>query len=501
MSDVEPLNSDILDNGDEQGDGDGQYDSEGYDEDGFDKDGFDRRGYDKDGYDRRGFDRDGRYRHYHGMIGYKNSEDGYDDEGYDEHGYDRQGYNRSGFNRDGYSEDGFRRDGKHRETGTKFDLEGYDIRGLDKDGFNRRGFKDGEDGPKHRITGTEFDPEGYDSRGINRFGFDKIGNRHHKDGQLARQWQYVDGYNEWGVDKDGYDRNGFDIKGYDRDGYNVEGLDKDGYTKEFNARFNQYGVDENGYLKNGELDGDVELAIDFARSGAKSQVEYASERKMEPVETRKRIEFARKKCPNLDQVISDLLWSGNKIRVATIMGDCNKFLGGEMSMEDFYDKHPKLTVGDMVGHFIDDYDKRREFADKTTEAIVMDSENIERNLQIFAASRYDVKAAIKGLATFRKEYTRFSTDGTPESIQRKRQNTKKLYEIEQYLSEYKNDKISNLIGTRYSGDGGKTWVEFTGERVGEAMEELKKAGRLVCTRTVKDYIVKNSEKKLENKAS
>lgn len=81
-----------------------------------------------------------------------------------------------------------------------------------------------------------------------------------------------------------------------------------------------------------------------------------------------------------------------------------------------------------------------------------------------------------------------------EDIQAKRQNVKRLYEIEKYFNRYKNKNVSSLLGSRYSRDGGQTWIEFTGKAIGEAMDRLKKDKRLICTQTIKDYIIKQQQK-------
>lgn len=510
-------------------------DREGYSRMGFDREGYDREGYDRFGRDRDGFDRWSRYNIY-----------GYDREGYNRSGFSREGinrytgtpFNKSGYDKEGYDKDGFNRNGFNREginrnTNTEYDENGYDKDGYDSYGFNAEGLhRKGYLGPQKQYfapdprkdengvdnwgfmegdpinirTGTERDSRGYDFQGFNAEGFDRKGFDREgfnaegfdrrgfgRDGFNAEGYDRKgfgrDGYNPEGFDRKGFGRDGFNKQGIDQEGYNREGLDKDGYTREYNAKFNKYGVDRNGRLKNGDLDEDVEFALDFAESGFRSQGEYAREKGVEPEYIKKRIEMARKKCPNIDEVITEILQTGNKMRVAIVNNDCSKVLSGEISQNDFWDKHPKLSIVDVEGSFLSDINKKRAFAEKIISSIVMDSDNIDENLRIFTTSAYDVKSALKGLDEFRKIYNRIPVNGTMEDVQAKRQNAKRLYEIEKYLNRYRNKNVSSLLGSRYSRDNGQTWIEFTGETIGEAMDQLKKGGKLICVQTVKDYII------------
>ena len=138
--------------------------------------------------------------------------------------------------------------------------------------------------------------------------------------------------------------------------------------------------------------------------------------------------------------------------------------------------------------------KRRRFSDRTIENLVLDSDNIEGNLRIFGTSQYDVSGALRGIEDFKRMYTRFGTDGTPEQMQKKRENTKKIFDTIKYLSRYKNRNLDSLLGSRQSFDGGQTWIEYNGETIGQAMDALKKDKKLVCVQTVKDYIINQSKK-------
>lgn len=526
---------------------DGSNHSGGYDRNGFDSRGLHKKtgrasdpdGYDKDGYDYRGFDRNGKHRdtgtefdaegfntqNLHKDTGTRYSLDGYDRNGldkeyydkdgfkygwgYDREGYDRNGFNKKGYNREGINEvtgtrfdkNGFDQNGRHESTGEIYDPEGFDITGYNKEGFDRYGFdKDGI----NKDTGTELDVDGYNKRGLRKerkdassrsYMFDRQGFRWHKEGD---RWVQSAKYNKDGFDRDGLDRYGrdeygFDQEGYDPEGYDRQGLDKEGYSREFNAKFNRYGVDESGYTKNGEMDPDVQFAIEFAESGVEDQGSYAFEKKMDENDVRKKIAAARKKCPNIDEMISDILLTGNKKRVANIINECNEVIDESISANEFWELHPKLTIGDILSNFLNSDEDKKQFADKTIEGIVMDSDNIEKNIRIFNHSRFDVPGALKGIEDFKKIYTRFSTDGSPEEIKKKQENTKKIFDTMKYFNLYKNDKLNMLLGTRQSNDGGQTWVEFTGENIGEAMEALKKDNKLICLQTVKDYIINNHE--------
>lgn len=400
-------------------------------------------------------------------------------------------------------ESDFSSNGMHEETGTKYDLEGYDVRGLDKTGVDREGFD-------RNGLGTDYrDSEGYDVNGLRKeyregaskgYMYDKDGFRWHKEKGLYGREKWVqsteynkDGYNRAGYNRYGYDIEGYNQEGYNREGYNREGLDRDGNTLEFNSKFNKYGVDENGYMKNGEIDPDVEFAISFSESGIRDQGRFAAEKGMDEKEVRDKIELARKKCPNVDEIITDLLLTGNKMRVAAISNDCDKFIGGELSTKEFWDKHPKLNISDMLSSFISDPDKKKQFSDRTIESLVLDSDNIEGNLRIFGTSQYDVSGALKGIEDFKKIYTRFGTNGTPEQLQKKRENTKKVFDTIKYLNRYKSRSLDSLLGSRQTFDGGQTWIEFNGEKIGQAMDALKKDKKLVCVQTVKDYIINQAK--------
>ena len=358
-------------------------------------------------------------------------------------------------------------------------------------------------------SGPDYDENGlkkeYSEGASKGYMYDAEGFRWHKvKGPFGEKWvqsaEYNKfGYNREGYDKFGYNREGYDKDGYNKEGYNHEGFDRDGYTLEFNSKFNKYGVDENGYMKNGEMDPDVEFAISFSESGIKDQAKYATEKGIDEKEVRKRIESARKKCPNVDEIIKNLLLTGNKMRVAAVSNDCEKFIGGKLSLNEFWDKHPKLNISDMLSSFISDLDKKKQFSDAIIENLILDSENIEENLRIFGTSQYDVPGALKGIEDFKRSYTRFGTDGTPEQLQKKRKNTKKIFDTIKYLNKYKNRNLDSLLGSRQSFDGGQTWVEFNGESIGQAMDALKKDEKLVCVQSVKDYIVnqfKNPDTKL-----
>lgn len=466
-----------------------KYDPEGYDVRGFDKTGVDREGFDRvglgtdfrdrNGYDSGGRDKEGYDRGGFNKRGINKNGTAYDDAGYNIKGYDRSGYDRDGYDRDGYDSDGY-------------DRRGFSEWGYDRDGYNRRGFN--RDGI-HRDTGTMFnkqgvDRSGYDEHGMNIYsGYDRDG--YNIDG-YDREGFDRDGYNIRGLDREGFDRDGF-RDGLDREGYDREGLDKDGYTREYNSKFNKYGVDENGYQKNGEMDPDVEFAINFSESGIRNQNKFAAEKGMDEKEVRDKIELARKKCPNIDEIIKDLLLTGNKMRVAAISNDCDKFIGGKLSTKEFWDKHPKLNISDILSSFISDPDKKKQFSDRIIESLVLDSDNIEGNLRIFGTSQYDVSGALKGIEDFKKIYTRFGTDGTPEQLQKKRENTKKVFDTIKYLNKYKSRNLDSLLGSRQSFDGGQTWIEFNGETIGQAMDALKKDKKLVCVQTVRDYIINQAK--------
>ena len=524
------------------------YDRSGFDKDGFSAGGFNREGinkytntkfnpsgwnqfytihkdtgtrYDPKGYDANGYDKDGYYR------------DGFNGEGYDRDGYNRKGYDRSGFDRGGFSITGFNREGInkytntkfnsrgwnqfgtiHKDTGTKYNPEGYDVDGYDRDGFDKSGYniktntrfneegydKYGFDESGYNIkTNTRFDENGYDSRGIDSYGFDRSGGRRHPDGSPMFHTHRKNGYDKWGVDKDGYKEDGFNRFGFDREGYDREGLDKDGYTREYNAKFNKFGVDENGYMKNGEIDPDVEFAISFSESGIKELTKYAAEKGMEYKEVQDRIESARKKFPAIDETITNILLTGNKMRAAAISNDCEKFINGELDVKEFWDKHPRLNISGILFNFINDPEKRKQFSDRTVENLVLDSDSIEENLRIFGTSQYDVPGALKGIEDFKKTYVRFGVDGSPEQIQKKRENTKKIFDTMKYLSKYKNQNLNSLLGSRQSFDGGQTWTDFNGELIGHAMDALKADKKLICVQSVKDYIVKQIKNSSQNK--
>lgn len=515
------------------------YGADGFDEDGVDREGFDREGfgsdertrdgYDRDGYDEKGYDRDGYNREGRNYGGY--DRDGYNREGYNWEGYNREGYNRFGrdrdrYDRDGYDKNGFNREGVHKETGTQFDEKGFDKDGYNQDGLDKHNFN--RDGV-HSVTGTQFDEKGFNAQGIhqngttedsdgyyqdgfNIFGYDREG--YDNQGNDSRGFNR-DGihrvtrtrFNTRGFDKEGYDtegygmlrvnggynREGYNRAGFDREGYDRQGLDKDGYTREYNAKFNKYNVDENGYMKNGEMDPDVEFAMSFAESGIKDQNKYAAEKGLDEKDVREKIEMARKKCPNIDEIIKNLLLTGNKMRMAAISNDCEKFIDGSLDMYEFWDKHPRLTISDTLISFIDNPEKRKVFADKTIENVAMDSDSIENNLRIFGTSKYDVSGAIKGLEDFKKMYARFGIDGSPEQIQQKRENTKKIYDIIKYFGRYKNRNMDALLGSKMSFDNGQTWIEFSGEAIGRAMDALKEDKKLVCVQSVKDYIINQAK--------
>lgn len=147
----------------------------------------------------------------------------------------------------------------------------------------------------------------------------------------------------------------------------------------------------------------------------------------------------------------------------------------------------------MLSNFVGDLDKRKLFSDKTIESLALDSDNIENNLQVFGTSRYDVSGALKGIEDFKKIYARFGTDGSAEQIQKKRENTKKIYDTIKYFDLYKNRNLDSLLGSRRSFDDGQTWIEFTGEAIGQAMDALKKDKKLICVQSVKDYIINRAK--------
>ena len=500
-----------------------EYDDRGYNREGFDEYGYDRGGYDNEGFHRNGFNREGIHKETRTEFGpngwnqsrtiHRDTGNNYDPEGFNSFGRDRDGYNREGWNSDGWN-----RDGINRDTNTRFDRRGFDINGInektgeiyDQDGFNRSGI--------NKETGTKYDKEGFDLIGLDKDGRDRDGFKFYNEGvrrdlgRIKELYPFLDersikthpisyslwiqhsAYNRDGFDRNGCGRDGYDSEGYNRDGfnkngYNREGLDKDGYTEEYNAKFNKYGVDENGYMKNGELDPDVEFAISFSESGIKDQNKYAAEKGIDEKEVRGRIEAARKKCPNIDEIIKNLLLTGNKMRVAAISNDCEKFISGELNVDGFWDKHPRLNISEVLSSFINDPEKRKQFSDRTVENLVLDSDNIEGNLRIFGTSQYDVSGALKGIEDFKRIYTRFGTDGTPEQIQKKRENTKKIFDTIKYLNRYRSRNLDSLLGSRQSFDGGQTWIEFNGETIGQAMDALKKDKKLVCVQTVKDYII------------
>ena len=493
------------------------FDEEGYDKGGRDRRGYDGLGFDKEGYNIFGYNKERRDRDGYDGLGF--DKEGYNKSGFDsngvhkngtrfnEEGYDKFGRDRDGFFRDGFSIDGFNREGinkytgtefypdgwnqsytMHRDTGTEYDPEGYNISGYDKGGRDRRGYD------KFGI-----DKEGYDKHGIDSYGYDRNGNRRNPDGSPMFYTNRKNGYDVWGVDKDGYKEDGFDRFGFDREGYDREGLDKDGYTREYNAKFNEFGVDENGYMKNGEIDPDVEFAISFSESGIKELTKYAAEKGMEYKEVQGKIESARKKFPAIDETITNILLTGNKMRAAAISNDCEKFINGELDVKEFWDKHPRLNISGVLFNFINDPEKRKQFSDRTVENLVLDSDSIEENLRIFGTSRYDVPGALKGIEDFKKTYVRFGVDGSPEQIQKKRENTKKIFDTMKYLSKYKNQNLNTLLGSRQSFDGGQTWTDFNGELIGHAMDALKADKKLICVQSVKDYIVKQIKNSSQNK--
>ena len=494
-----------------------RFDEEGYDKGGRDRRGYDRLGFDKEGYNIFGYNKERRDRDGYDGLGF--DKEGYNKSGFDsngvhkngtrfnEEGYDKFGRDRDGFFRDGFSIDGFNREGinkytgtefypdgwnqsytMHRDTGTEYDPEGYNISGYDKGGRDRSGYD------KFGI-----DKEGYDKHGIDSYGYDRNGNRRNPDGSPMFRTDRKNGYDVWGVDKDGYKEDGFDRFGFDREGYDREGLDKDGYTREYNAKFNKFGVDENGYMKNGEIDPDVEFAISFSESGIKELTKYAAEKGMEYKEVQDRIESARKKFPAIDETITNILLTGNKMRAAAISNDCEKFINGELDVKEFWDKHPRLNISGILFNFINDPEKRKQFSDRTVENLVLDSDSIEENLRIFGTSQYDVPGALKGIEDFKKTYVRFGVDGSPEQIQKKRENTKKIFDTMKYLSKYKNQNLNTLLGSRQSFDGGQTWTDFNGELIGHAMDALKADKKLICVQSVKDYIVKQIKNSSQNK--
>ncbi|TWO99202.1 hypothetical protein EUA79_01225 [TM7 phylum sp. oral taxon 351] len=526
---------------DREGLGSDGRDRKGFDQNGYNQAGYDREGYNQEGYNREGLDKNGFNKngiHYltnrkydlrgHDRDGYNIN--GYNSDGYDREGYDRQGYDKNGFDRGGFFIDGFNREGinkytateydargwsqygkKHQETGTGYDPEGYDANGFDEsgrdrggydyqgfnsEGYNKRGF---DKSGIHRKTNTKYDEEGYDSRGIDSYGFDRSGGRRHPDGSPMFYTNRKNGYDVWGVDKDGYKEDGFNRFGFDREGYDREGLDKDGYTREYNAKFNKFGLDENGYMKNGEIDPDVEFAINFSESGIKELTKYAAEKGMEYKEVQDRIESARKKFPAIDETITNIFLTGNKMRLAAISNDCEKFINGELDVKEFWDKHPRLNISGILFNFINDPEKRKQFSDRTVENLVLDSDSIEENLRIFGTSQYDVPGALKGIEDFKKTYVRFGVDGSPEQIQKKRENTKKIFDTMKYLSKYKNQNLNSLLGSRQSFDGGQTWTDFNGELIGHAMDALKADKKLICVQSVKDYIVKQIKNSSQNK--
>jgi len=508
-----------------------RYDTGGYDKNGYNRDGFDWRGYDRDGYDTRGYDKSGfdrrgfaitgwsreginsitntkfnlrgwnQFGTIHEDTGTKYDLEGYDVDGFDEMGRDRKGYDRKGRDSDGYDRDGFDKSGRDRDGYDRkgFNKEGYDrygFGGFNKEGYDRYGFDESGYNIK---TNTKFDENGYDSRGIDSYGFDRSGGRRHPDGSPMFYTHRKNGYDKWGVDKDGYKEDGFNRFGFDREGYDREGLDKDGYTREYNAKFNKFGVDENGYMKNGEIDPDVEFAISFSESGIKELTKYAAEKGMEYKEVQDRIESARKKFPAIDETITNILLTGNKMRAAAISNDCEKFINGELDVKEFWDKHPRLNISGILFNFINDPEKRKQFSDRTVENLVLDSDSIEENLRIFGTSQYDVPGALKGIEDFKKTYVRFGVDGSPEQIQKKRENTKKIFDTMKYLSKYKNQNLNTLLGSRQSFDGGQTWTDFNGELIGHAMDALKADKKLICVQSVKDYIVKQIKNSSQNK--
>ena len=370
----------------------------------------------------------------------------------------------------------------------EYDENDFDSDGYNKDGINKRGFyKNGI----HKDTGEKRDQWGYDKWGLNKLREDYDGFFHSgKGGRLKHQDGY---YHPEDFGKDGFDSDGYDREGYDRKGYDYDGYDKDGYSREYNAKFNKFGVDENGRMKNGEMDSDVEFAIGFAESGEKDLNRFAAEKGMDGKEVRDRIALARKKCPNIDKIIKNLLLTGNKMRFAAISIDCKKFIGGELSMNEFWDKHSKLNISDVLSNFIDSPGEKKQFSDRVIENLNLDSKNVEGILRIFGVSQHDVSGALKGVEDFKKVYTRFSTDGTSEQIKKKQENTKKIFDTIKYLNRYKDRKLDSLLGSRQSFDGGQTWIEFNEGTIGQAVDTLKKDNKLVCVQTVRDYIIDQSK--------
>lgn len=504
-----------------------KYDYAGYDREGYDEQGYDRQGYDKEGFDRSNFNHENINR----VTGTEFGENGWNrnrtvhrDTGneYDPEGYNYSGRDKDGYDRNGWDSRNWNRDGINKYTNTKTDVRGYDKEGIHEetgtkynpDGFSREGI--------NKDTGTEYDKDGYNIIGLDKDDRDRDGYKFYEEkyvislDQLKKHYPFLDeryikinpinhsvwiqhsAFNRDGVDRDGYgrdgyDQDGYDKGGYDQEGYDREGLDKDGYTKEFNAKFNRYGIDENGYTKNGEMDPDVEFAIAFSESGIRDQNQYAAEKGMDVKDVRSRIEAARRKCPNIDEIVKDVLLTGNKMRVAAISGECEKVVDGKLGIDGFWDKHPKLNADEVLSNFINDPDLKKQFSDKIIENLVLDSNNIEKNLQIFGSSAHDVAGALKGIESFRKAYARMNTDGSPEQIQKKRENMKKIYDAIKYLNKYKNRNLDTLMGSSISFDNEQTWIEFNGETIGQAMDALKKDGKLICVQTVKDYIIEHSK--------
>lgn len=393
---------------------------------------------------------------------------------------------------------GFDMDGVYKATGKRRDLRGFDANGQhkvgyygpegtwwdpdkrwDEKGIDRNWFT--VDSDINLVTGTKFDSFGYDKDGFNAHGFDREG--------FDRS-----GYDSTGRNRDGYDREGFDAKGfnrygYDRHGFNADGLDRKGHTHEWCAKYNQYGVDSEGHLDTGEMDPDIAVAKEFLEGGYASLSAFAADNQMDEEYARRRIDAARRKLPSLDQAVGKVLKDGNRQRLAAMANDCARYLSGKLSLDEFWDKHPRITIVKLMTMCMRDNPLlQRRFTDKMLQEIIVGPQHIETILSIFGGSRYDVAPALSGIEEFRMAYNRLPVDGSPEQAKRKRANVQKLYDLKRFIKKYEDRNFTALLKTKLSYDGGKTWITYTQEMIDAAMQTLRKNHRIVCVRTVKEVI-------------
>ena len=476
----------------------------------YDKYGIDAQGYDWNGWKHvvKGKKDDGTLitEYIHRDTGNKFGPDGYDHFGYDRTGRNAAGFDRAGFGPDGYNAGGWNREGLHRDTGEKydphyrdehgfrtrvFDDEGYDQDGYDKDGYNKEGYN----------------CYGRDHRGYDKSGWDWSGNNRYTLTKYDINGYNADGYNSDGYNKDGYNRRGYDRQGRDRDGYdtggwkngvhrdtgteyNPKGFNEAGYDKN---GFNEYGVNAEGYRKDGEKDRDVVFAEDFLSSKAFSKRDYAEKVGLSLKELDKKLKIAGVKCPKIESAIRDFLEANGRNRVAKIMSDCANFMDDGIDLYEFWGRHPRLSAAELLrGNFLPSDSEKCFFADKIIAEIELTPDEIERNLGIFSDTGYDVSDAIHGLRSFQRGYSALPLGKSQDSRKIRREHAQKIQTIEKYFKGYKSQDFNSLIGMKYQDASGLEF-EFTPEDIDLARRELKDAHRLICKKTVQEWIV--AEKK------